>query len=230
MPIRPPNPWNVYWRSLPKGFFLFPEEGEEAARNLVAALRPTPSDVVLDYGCGYGQAALFLAPRVGTLYLWDYDEQMRAFAADYLRGLPNVVPWTPDDAGVSFDLIWLNSVVQYMTAEQFAAVLQRCAAAVRPTGRVVVSDLIPPGLPTRSDLLSLARFSLQRGYFWRAFRKSLAVRRRYSALSDAAPLYHPARDEVVRLSAAAGLRADYLPKNLTHFRGRETAVLTRATA
>jgi hypothetical protein len=64
----------------------------------------------------------------------------------------------------------------------------------------------------------------------RAVRRSLALRKRYTELSERTPLYHPTRDEVRSLATAAGLTAVYLPKNLTHFRGRETAVLTRATA
>jgi SAM-dependent methyltransferase len=230
MPTRPPNPWNQYWESLPKGHFLFPAEGEEAARRLVEAIRLAPDATALDYGCGYGQAAAYLAPHVGRLFVWDYDEHMRWFAANYLKSIPNVFVWDPGNNEVVFDLIWINSVVQYMTPEQFGAVLTRCAAVLTPTGRVVVSDLIPPHLPFYSDVLSLVGFSLRKRYFWRAMRKTWAMRQRYSKLSKHVPLYHPTHQEVVATAAAAKLHAEYLPRNLTHFRGRETVVLTRAAA
>ena len=223
------HPWNAYWESLPPGHLFFPQEGEEAVRNLGRAITLTPDTVALDYGCGYGQAAAPLAPLVGRLYVWDHAEPMRRFAAEHLKRFPNVFAWEPGDTAVSFDLIWVNSVVQYMTTAEFADVLTRCGRLLNPGGKLVVSDLIPPGLPFHSDVLSLLRFSLRRGYMVRAFRRSLALRKQYTELSEKTPLYHPTRDEVRSLAAAAGLTAEYLPKNLTHFRGRETVVMTRAT-
>jgi len=224
------TPWNGYWDTLPEGHLFFPQEGEEAVRRLAEAVPLNPSMIVLDYGCGYGQAAAPLAPRVGTLYIWDHAEPMRRFAAEYLRKLPNVRPWQPDDTATRFDLIWVNSVVQYMTPDHFADVLRRLAAVLLPTGTLIVSDLIPPRLPFHSDLLSLARFSLRRRYFVRAFRRAFALRERYSAIQKDSPLYHPTREEMLKLAADAGLVGEYLPTNLTHFRGRETVLLKRATA
>lgn len=224
------TPWNSYWDTLPEGHLFFPQEGEEAVRRLAEAVPLSPAMTVLDYGCGYGQAAAPLAPRVGTLFVWDHAEPMRRFAAEYLKTFPNVRPWQPDDTATRFDLVWVNSVVQYMTPDHFADVLRRLAAVLTPTGTLVVSDLIPPKLPFHSDLLSLARFSLRRGYFVRAFRRAFALRKRYSAIQKDSPLYHPTRDEVLRLAEAAGLYGAFLSSNLTHFRGRETVLLKRATA
>lgn len=226
----PATPWNDYWQGLPDGQLFFPEEGEEAVRNLARAVPLTPATVALDYGCGYGQAAFFLAPLVGRLHVWDHSENMRRFAAGHLRRFPHVAAWDPADAAVSFDLIWVNSVVQYMTAGLFAETLQRLAPRLAPAGKLVVSDLIPPRHPFHRDAVSLLWFSLRRGYLWRAVRQTRAVSKQYDELKDKTPLYHPSRDEVTNLATVAGLRTEYLPYNLTHFRGRQTAILTRAKA
>jgi SAM-dependent methyltransferase len=221
--------WNSYWDNLPEGYLFFPPEGEEAVARLDAALKLNTSMTVLDYGCGYGHAAAPLAKRVGTLWVWDYSEPMRVFARKHLASLPNVQHWNPESDTVSFDLIWVNSVVQYMTPESFGAVLKQLAKQLAPQGRLVVSDLIPPKLPFYSDVLSLFWFSLRKGYLIRAFRRAFALRKTYSQLAESSPLYHPTRDEVLRLAAEAGLKGDYLPSNLTHFRGRESVVLQRTT-
>lgn len=218
-----PTAWNTYWDELPPGYLHFPAEGEEAVRGLSHLVPLTPELTALDYGCGYGHAARPLAPRVGTLYIWDYSEPMRRFALSHLQDLPNVRLWDADEPS-RFDLIWINSVVQYMTAASFAAVLKLLASRLQPRGQLVVSDLIPAKPSFASDLLSLARFSLRRGYFLTAFRRALALRQTYAKYEAECPLYHPPRAEVLRLGAEAGLHGEYQPWNVTHFRGRETVV------
>jgi trans-aconitate methyltransferase len=220
--------WNTYWDELPEGYLFFPQEGEEAVRLLNSAVGLTNTHTVLDYGCGYGHAAMPLAKRVGQLWIWDYSEPMRRFATQYLSVMPNVKLWQPNSNEVLFDVIWINSVVQYMTAASFLEVLQQLATRIKPTGKIVVSDLIPPTLPFYSDVLSLLRFSLRKGYFLKAFRRAFALRKRYSTLAESSPLYHPTREEVLNLAAKAGLVGEYLPTNLTHFRGREAVILRQS--
>lgn len=221
-----PTAWNTYWDELPPGYLHFPAEGEEAVRGLNNVFPLRPDQSVLDYGCGYGHAARPLAPLVGTLWIWDYSEPMRSFAQRYLQDLPNVRPWNPAESG-SFDLIWINSVVQYMTATSLRTVLQKLSFHIKPGGAIVVSDLIPAKQSFGSDLLSLARFSLRHGYFLTAFRRAMALRQTYARFAAECPLYHPTREEVLQLGAAAGLQGEYQPRNVTHFRSRETVVFRR---
>jgi hypothetical protein len=94
---------------------------------------------------------------------------------------------------------------------------------------VVLSDLIPPNHPFRKDALSLLRFSLRRGYFLRAFVRTRAVAKQYAERKKEAPLYTPTRERVGELAAGVGLTVRWLDRNLSHFRHRQTAILTRAT-
>jgi hypothetical protein len=104
--------------------------------------------------------------------------------------------------------------------------LERWRLMLAPTGKIVLSDLIPPGHSFVKDLFSLLRFSIRRGYLIRAMRNVLATRKRYQKAEQARPLYHPAREELTRMALTAGLDTRFLKRNLTHFRGRLTAVLT----
>jgi SAM-dependent methyltransferase len=225
----PVPPWNRYWDSLPDGHLFFPAEGEEAVRNLTAAVPLTPDTTALDFGCGYGMTAAPLAQRVGRLWVWDQSGRMRAFARRHLAAHPNVREWDPADTATTFDLVWVNSVVQYMSEPALSDRLTQFAPLLRPGGCVVLSDLIPPAHPFRKDALSLLGFSLRRGYLLRAFLRTRSLARKYDAQKKDAPLYQPSREGVERLAATAGFAVRWLDHNLTHFRHRQTAILTRAT-
>jgi cyclopropane fatty-acyl-phospholipid synthase-like methyltransferase len=224
-----PESWVSYWEELSEGQLLFRQEAEECVRRLTQALPLSPGAVVLDFGCGSGFIAEGLAPLVGTIYLWDAAESMRRHAVRRLRGVANVRPLERLESppGVCFDLILVNSVVQYMTEVELADWLGRWQSLLAPSGRVVLSDLIPPDHRSLSDVLSLLRFSLGRGYFCRALRNVLGERKRYQQTVRAHPLLHVGRDQLTQLAQAAGLTARFLPRNLTHFAKRYTAVLGR---
>ncbi len=223
--------WVSYWEELPEGQLLFHPEAEEYVRNLLAAFPLTPSMRVLDFGCGYGFVAESLAPRVGELFLWDAAPSMRRHAAARLARQPNVKLLDPVDyPGCKLDLVLVNSVVQYMTPDELAGWLRRWRELLAPGGQIVLSDLIPPGHSAVRDLLSLVRFSIRRGYLLRAIRNVLATRKRYQKAEHVRSLYRPGREELQGFARQAGLAIRFLDRNLTHFRKRETAVLTLETA
>lgn len=221
--------WVSYWDQLPEGQLLFHPEAEEYVRNLLAAVPVTASMRVLDFGCGYGFVAELLSPRVGEVWLWDAAEGMRRWAAERLASCPNVkridLATTTD---VRFDLILVNSVVQYMSPDEFVWWLGRWRGLLAPGGKVVISDLSDPNHRSLSDVLSLLSFSLRRGYFFQAIRNVLRERKRYQQTVNACPLLRVGREELTRLAAEASLSVRFLPCNLTHFRGRYAVILEAA--
>ncbi len=224
-----PRDWVEYWDSLDEGQLLFRPEADEYVRNLARLIELRPSLRVLEFGCGYGFVAEGLAGRVGELRLWDAAPGMLRHADARLARLGNVSALDlsdPDADAPRFDLILVNSVAQYMGKEEFGGWLKRWRGLLRPGGKVVVSDLIEPRVSPARDVLSLLSFSARRGYLRQALRNVLAERGRYGRMAKARPLYRPGRDEVSRLAGEACLAATYLPRNLTHFSARTTAVLT----
>ncbi len=219
--------WNDYWQNLPPGQLYFPEEGREAVRRLLAAMPLSAESVVLDYGCGYGYAAAALAPHVGQMWVWDHAPAMLEFTQQALAALPNLRVWQLDDLETTFDLIWLNSVVQYMTEESLHETIGQLVTHLKPGGRIVLSDLIPPAHSFNKDLRSLLWFSLRKGYLVQAIRKTKQVSKTYEQYKKQQPLYCP--DEASLQSIAASNQLDYQRhhENLTHFRHRTTVILTR---
>ena len=103
-------------------------------------LRIDPRARVLDFGCGFGHVAEMLSSRVEELFLWDASANMRSHARLKLDGQRNIKfldlsdPKTPPH-DLCFDLILVNSVVQYMTLDEFSTWLITVAQMLAPGGR-----------------------------------------------------------------------------------------------
>ncbi len=225
--------WIAYWDRLPPGRLLLAPESEEFVRNLTAVFPVTAQKRILDFGCGYGAIAELLARRGATVRLWDAAPAMLRAASERLAGCPNVfeidLTHTSELEAAAFDLILVNSVIQYMTLDEFRDWLKRWRLMLAPGGRVILSDLIPPAHSTLRDVVSVIRFGLRRGYLVRAMRGILAERSRYNAAVRSRPLLHFDRARLVADAADAGYAVSFLRRNLTHFAGRTTAVLEAAT-
>ena len=214
--------WIDYWQTLPKGRLFFSPEAEEVARNLRPIL--SPSMRVLDYGCGYGGVTRLIAPYIKQISFWDAAASMRDAAAQALADVPNAVPW--DNHG-GFDLILVNSVVQYMSEQELSEHLREWFYLLNPHGSLLLADLLLTNHRVISDILSLLSFSIRRGYFFSALRNTLAERRRYDRTAAATPLFHVEPSWLEVTARRCGYSLQWQPRNLTHFRGRRTAMLVR---
>jgi SAM-dependent methyltransferase len=224
--------WESYWEGLSDEQQLFREQSEEYFRNLNSTVRLDPQARVLDFGCGFGYVAEVLAPRVGELFLWDASANMRRRARLNLAGHQNIQfldlsdpKSLPDE--LQFELILVNSVVQYMTFDEFSAWLLRWRNMLAPTGRLVISDLIPPDYPAILDVVDLLRFSARRGFLVRAIWQAFSEIWRYWGVRSVRPLSRVGRENLSQQAKDAGLTVSCLPLNLTHFKKRLTAVFTR---
>jgi SAM-dependent methyltransferase len=227
--------WNSYWEELRENQRLFHEQSDEYFRNLCAALGLDPRMRVLDFGCGFGHVAELLAPHVGELSLWDTSANMRRRARLNLAKQHNIrfLDFSDPNAsnsGLRFDLILVNSVVQYMTPEQFSTWLLRWRNMLATSGRIVVSDLIPPNYPTIRDIVDLLRFSGRRGFLVRAVWQAFSEIWRYWGVRRARPLFRVGPEDLSQRGRDAGLTVSCLPTNLTHFKKRLTAVFAHAEA
>ena len=198
-------------------------------QNLAAAVPLTASMDVLDFGAGYGFVAELLAPRVGALWVWDSSPTVRNHARPRIRRLANVRELDLGGTGplpaVRFDLIVVNSVVQYMTPAEVDACVGLLAALLKPAGRLLVSDVIPFRHASFAEV-----FGLLRSAHRRHLRDLRVGAWRYLRARRALGLLQLGRDDLERLAHAHGLAVEILPRNLTHLETRLTAVFRPARA
>ena len=125
-----------------------------------------------------------------------------------------------------YDLIVVNSVIQYMSARERRLWLCRWRDLLAPGGRIVLSDLVSPRHHVWDDAVSLCRFYAQHGRLTDALRQRFRDLGLYSRARRMCRLSSVGREELRRDAAAAGLAMQLLATNLTYRTHRTAALLS----
>jgi len=216
--------WRDYFERLQPKQQIFQAEAEYFVAKLEEAIPLSDNWRILDFGCGFGFTARALAPKVSRVYAWDIAENMRDHAKRNTADLDGVVCPNRLPDHVNFDLILVNSVVQYMTIEELGEWLSRWAVLLWPAGRIVISDIIPEKINPLLDMASLLLFSLHRGFLLQAVVDGLNEVGRYTHTRNKHPLTLLNPATVLRLAAEVGLDTFVLTRNLTYRRQRYSLV------
>ena len=134
--------WDAYFDRLPYRHVAFRTEADVYVDRLLRVVSVDQHTHLLDFGCGAGLIAASLAPRVGSVRLWDRSAAMRRRAAANVARLPNASVAAVAPSGECFELIVVNSVLQYLTPDERRRSFARWHAALAPAGCVVVSDVL----------------------------------------------------------------------------------------
>ncbi|MGY2047558.1 class I SAM-dependent methyltransferase [Methylobacterium sp. JK268] len=190
----------------------------------IGALVPHPRAHLLDHGCGEALSADEVARICGRLYLCDAAPRVREALRERFRTEPRIVVLADEDLSYlpdgSLDLVVAHSVSQYLTGAEFDAALAVWRAKLRPGGRLVVGDVVPPDLGPLADAGDLLAFGWREGFLLAAllglvrtaFSDYPALRRRLGLTR-----YMP--DEMLERLRRAGFAAERHP-NLGHSRHR----------
>jgi ubiquinone/menaquinone biosynthesis C-methylase UbiE len=226
----PADGWESYWEEFDAAESFHREPSKLYVEKLVAAVPLRPKMRVLDFGCGFGFVAELLADHVSEVWVWDASANMRRRTQKLLERRNNchLLDLANPVTAVSeprFDLILVNSVIQYMTRHEFIAWLAEWQPRLMAGGRMVVSDIIPPALSSFTDLLDLLRFSRRRGLLYQTLQELCGGFISYSKQRTSRPLTRYDHEELARIGKETGLQVSFLANNLTHFSGRITASL-----
>lgn len=138
------------------------------ARGMIAAI-PHANAVVLDHGCGEALHGDAVAAACGTLYLCESAPALRAQLSARFASRTHVsivAPETieigiPDD---SLDLVTFISVSQYLKREELDAALHVWFEKLKPGGKLVIGDVIPPDVGMVTDTKALLSFAFSGGF------------------------------------------------------------------
>jgi cyclopropane fatty-acyl-phospholipid synthase-like methyltransferase len=227
--------WNGYFDTLGHQSPLHREQARLYVEALSESVGLHRHQRVLDFGCGFGFVTALIAARVREVCWWDPSLNMRSVAERSTAECPNarLCDLSTPLAGAGekeweafpFDVILVNSVVQYMTPEQLWMWLPQWRRMLLPEGKLILSDLIPPEHNGLHDIADLLRLGIRQGSPLRAASEALGGLARYWRTRTAAPLTRVDQQDLVRRAAIAGLETLYLPRNLTHFHRRRSAML-----
>lgn len=228
-PVRPDSGWRPYWDRLEERA-IFPVEAADYVARVAATVGIPAFARVLDFGCGFGHVAALLAPGVREVAVWDASASMRRAARRRLAHLANVRILTgpePAPRAARFDLVLVNSVVQYMTPDEFHAWLDAAPARLVPDGRIVLSDLLTGDVNPVRELAELLWLCARGGVLLRILREGFLELRHYTRARRARPLSQVDLDDLRQRAARRGLRMDVLPRNLAYRSARTSVVLSR---
>jgi SAM-dependent methyltransferase len=194
-------------------------------------LNPASAGNVLDFGCGEALHADRVAARVGHLWLCEAASRVRDNLRARFGALPNVTVVGPDELATipagTLNLIVANSVAQYLTRDELDALLRTWRKLLAGDGRLILADVVPPGVSPVSDALALLRYAYRNGFLVAAFaglvRTVLSPYRRIRASLGITT--YTERDITERIDAA-GFRTERLPFNFEHQPARISFVAT----
>ena len=198
----------------------------------VLKLLPNPAVDLLDWGCGPALSTARWADAGVRVSLYDKatanqaklktvfgsDARVRVLAdADYAA--------LPDG---SFDVLLVNSVVQYLTADEFRGVRGDWRRVLRPGGRLLLADVIPPTAGMLDDVSVLLKTGWRHGFLFAAV-GSLAQTffSRYRKLRQRLGLTTYTPEQVIEALRGGGFAAKQLPENIGFSRHRMTFDATK---
>jgi ubiquinone/menaquinone biosynthesis C-methylase UbiE len=189
--------------------------------------------VVLDYACGEAVSAAQVAKACGKLFLAEPapgvrgrliarfapNTKIRVRSLDDLRHMPEQ----------SVDLAVMNSVAQYMTAQELDAAFAIVGKLLKPSGRLVLGDILRPEVGMATDVIALLRFAVTHGFVIDAlFGLARTALSDYRQLRNRVGLQRYSEADMVAKLAAAGFTASRARVNIGHNPWRMTFVARRA--
>lgn len=127
---------------------------------------------VLDWGCGDAFAAEKMAQVCGTVVLFDAAETTRCRLRERFARQPRIeiidehqLHATPD---ALIDFVIVNSVVQYLSREQFIQALHLFHRLLKSNGSLLLGDIIEPRTTMVKHITTFLRFAYQNNFFWSA--------------------------------------------------------------
>jgi len=205
---------------------------ELVARDILGYIA-SPDAVVLDYACGEALAAAKVADGCSTLFLAEPAPGVRGRLI--ARYAPNTkirvrsLDELKNMAGKSIDLVVMNSVAQYMTPNELDSALAVIRRLLKPTGRLILGDILRPNVGMPIDVLALLRFAAKCGFL-----KDALIGLLSTALSDYRQLRtrlglqrYSEKDMVAKL-VRSGFSAERARVNIGHNPWRMTFVARHA--
>ncbi|WP_262296649.1 class I SAM-dependent methyltransferase [Microvirga sesbaniae] len=195
--------------------------------NDIIGLIPSSDAIALDYGCGEALFADKVAARCGRLYLSDAAPLVRERLNGRFRDNGRITVLSTDDVAdlpdASLDLIVVNSLVQYLSLDEFRSLLRLLHRKLRSDGRLVLGDVIPPDISPLTDAKALLAFAW-RGGFLRSAVASLTrtAFSEYRTIREEVGLAQYSDEEIIDLLEDAEFSAERAARNLGHNQARMT--------
>jgi ubiquinone/menaquinone biosynthesis C-methylase UbiE len=192
----------------------------------------SPDAVVLDYACGEALSAAKVADACAKLYLAEPAPGVRGrliarFAPNTKIRVRSLDDLRKMDEAV--DLVFMNSVAQYMTPEELDSAFAVVRRLLKPSGRLVLGDILRPDVGMARDVLALLKFARTHGFLKDAlYGLASTALSDYRQLRTRVGLQRYGENEMIEKLARAGFSASRAQQNVGHNPWRMTFVARHA--
>jgi len=204
---------------------------EIIARDIISYIS-SPGAVVLDYACGEALSAAKVADACAKLYLAEPAPGVRGrliarFAPNTKIRVRSLDDLRKMDEAV--DLVFMNSVAQYMTPDELDSAFAVVRRLLKPSGRMVLGDILQPDVGMPRDVLALLRFARTHGFLKDAlYGLASTALSDYRQLRTRVGLQRYGENEMIEKLARAGFSAARAQQNIGHNPWRMTFVARHA--
>ena len=161
-------------------------------------------DVVLDFGCGESPKET-LAEAVSELFLFGDAQEISKRLFSKYKGKKNINVVYGLDTSTSFSIIFVCSVIQYLSKEEFTERLKYFRSVMKPGGRLIISDVIPKNISGLKELLTLLFVAAKNNFLKDAILNLFRMMKgEYGSLRKSHNLTKYDEDEIFALLQEAG--------------------------
>ncbi len=188
----------------------------------------TGSEVVLDFGAGFGNVSFFIRNKAQKIYLYDKSEYMLEVLKVNFQNSKNMhIISSVNDIDEKVDIILVNSVLQYMSIDELKKALLELQRICKPDTKIVFSDIIPHNYSKITDFLVQLKLSLKFRFFRKlmiyavsnsVFSPSLSLSSNYLTKYD--------EDELIEILSEFNFASEKMESNFTFSKKRYTLVCT----
>jgi ubiquinone/menaquinone biosynthesis C-methylase UbiE len=191
--------------------------------------------VVLDYACGEALSAARVAEACGKLILAEPAPGVRGRLIARFAPNTKIRVRSLDDLRnmeeKSVDLVVMNSVAQYMTPAELDFAFAVIKRLLKPSGRLLVGDILRPEVGMVRDVIALLRFARKHGFLRDALIGLVTTALSdYRQLRTRVGLQRYGEHEMIAKLAATGFTASRAHSNIGHNPWRMTFVARHAPA
>jgi len=202
------------------------------ARDIIGYIT-SPDAVVLDYACGEALSAARVAEACGKLYLAEPAPGVRGRLIARFAPNTRIRVRSLDDLRKmeekSVDLVVMNSVAQYMTPQELDSAFAVVRRMLKPTGRLVVGDILRPEVGMPKDVLALLKFAGRHGFLADAlYGLASTALSDYRQLRSRVGLQRYGEGDMIAKLAASGFSGSRAHVNIGHNPWRMTFVARHA--